>query len=61
MAHLPKGNVPRAKKLLRATDLVKYAEVSPESDFFDDMDADLRAFVGSTRPRSWSEEGNADA
>lgn len=53
MVHLPKGNVPRAKKLLRATDLVKYAEVSPENDFFDEMDADLRAFVGSTRPNAW--------
>jgi hypothetical protein len=58
MAHLPKGNVPRAKGLLRATDLVKYADVSPESDFFDDLDADLRAFVSSTRPRSW-EQGDA--
>ncbi|MCB9673584.1 MAG: hypothetical protein H6737_00625 [Alphaproteobacteria bacterium] len=61
MQHLPAGNVPRAKKLLRATDLVKYAEVSPEADFFDDMDADLRAFVSSTRPRSWSPEGAGDA
>ena len=60
LAHLPKGNVPRAKGLLRATDLVKYADVSPESDFFDDLDADLRAFVSSTRPRSWS-QGESDA
>ncbi len=60
MAHLPKGNVPRAKGLLRATDLVKYADVSPESDFFDDLDADLRAFVSSTRPRSWEQETGSD-
>jgi hypothetical protein len=53
LPHLPKGNVPRAKKLLRATDLVKYAEVSPGEDFFEPMDADLRAFVGSTRPPVW--------
>ncbi|MEZ4321935.1 MAG: hypothetical protein R3F61_30970 [Myxococcota bacterium] len=61
MAHLPQGNVPRARDLLRATDLVKYAEVSPEHDFFEGMDASLRAFVSSTRPRSWSPEGPADA
>lgn len=53
MQHLPKGNGARAKKLLRVTDLVKYAEVSPESSFFDEMDADLRAFIGSTRPAVW--------
>lgn len=57
MQHLPSGNVPRAKKLLRATDLVKYAEVAPGTDFFDDMDADLRAFVSSTRPTAWQPEG----
>jgi hypothetical protein len=56
MQHLPKGNIPRAKKLLRATDLVKYAEISPGSTFFDEMDADLRAFVGSTRPVQWEQE-----
>lgn len=56
MVHLPKGNVPRAKRLLRATDLVKFAEVSPEKDFFEELDADLRSFVDSTRPQAWSGE-----
>lgn len=50
MIHLQQGNVPRAKRLLRATDLVKYAEVRPGEDFFDGLDGDLRAFVASTRP-----------
>lgn len=55
LAHLPEGNVPRAKRLLRATDRVKFAEHDPERDFFDDLDADLRGFVDSTRPRNWTE------
>ena len=50
LVHLPDGNLPRAKRLLRATDLVKYAEVAPGEDFFDGLDGDLRAFIGSTRP-----------
>jgi hypothetical protein len=58
MAHLPTGNVPRARRLLRATDRVKYAEVRPGHDFFEELDADLRAFVGSTRPHHWDGEGS---
>ncbi len=54
MAHLVEGNVPRARRLLRATDRVKYAEQQPGRDFFEDLDADLRAFVGSTRPHAWT-------
>jgi hypothetical protein len=57
MGHLPEGNVPRAKRLLRATDRVKFAEATPESELFDDLDADLRAFVGTTRPTAWRGEG----
>ena len=53
MSHLAEGNVPRARRLLRATDKVKYAEHRPGEDFFEDLDADLRAFVGSTRPHAW--------
>lgn len=53
LSHLPEGNVPRARRLLRATDKVKFAEARPGQDFFDDLDADLRAFVGSTRPHRW--------
>jgi len=55
MGHLPEGNVPRAKRLLRATDRVKFAEAKPGADLFDDLDSDLRAFVGSTRPTAWQE------
>lgn len=57
MRHLPEGNVPRAKRLLRATDRVKFAEHQPGVDFFEELDADLRAFVGTTAPRTWQEAG----
>ncbi len=55
LAHLPEGNMPRAKRLLRATDRVKFAGVRAGSDLFAEGDADLRAFIGSTRPRAWSD------
>lgn len=57
LKHLPEGNVPRAKRLLQATDLIKYAEEEADGEFLRRMDADLRAFVGSTRPRGWDPEG----
>jgi hypothetical protein len=56
LAHLPEGNVPRAKRLLRATDLVKFADKQAGADFFEDLDSDLRAFVASTRPQKWGED-----
>lgn len=55
IAHLPKGNTPRAKRLLRATDRVKYAEAKPGEDFFEQLDSDLRGFVDSTKPQRWEE------
>ena len=55
LAHLPEGNLPRAKRLLRATDRVKFAGVRAGADLFAEGDADLRAFVASTRPRAWSD------
>ncbi len=54
LPHLEEGNLPRAKRLLRATDRVKYAGEQAKGDLFDDLDADLRGFVTSTRPYSWS-------
>ena len=53
LSHLPEGNVPRAKRLLRATDRIKYAEATIGGDLFDELDSDLRAFVASTRPQRW--------
>ena len=55
MTHLKSGNVPRAKRLLRATDRIKYADASAVAELFDDLDSDLRGFVGSTRPVKWGE------
>ena len=57
MKHLQQGNVPRAKRLLRATDRIKFADAAAAEELFDNLDADLRGFVGSTRPAQW--EGGA--
>lgn len=51
LQHLPQGNLPRARRLLRATDRVKYADARATAELFEELDADLRAFVGSTRPQ----------
>lgn len=56
LAHLPEGNVPRAKRLLRATDRVKFAGEQAKQELFEELDADLRAFVGTTRPHQWRPE-----
>lgn len=52
---LPRTNLPRAKRLLRATDRVKYAEVPPDERFFAELEDDLRGFIDATRPVSMSE------
>src|SRR5690606_19878631 len=51
---LPQGNVPRVRRLLRATDRVKYAGDTPEHALLEEWDADLRALIDATRPRSWT-------
>jgi hypothetical protein len=53
LTQLPQENVPRARRLLRATDRVKYAEDRPTAQFFEDLDSDLRAFIDSTRSKQW--------
>lgn len=55
LAHLPEGNVTRAQRILRATDRVKFAEERPAEDWLAELDADLRAFVQSTRPTVFAE------
>jgi len=55
LAHLPEGNVTRAQRVLRATDRVKFAEERPAEDWLAELDADLRAFVQSTRPTVFAE------
>lgn len=59
LPHLEEGNVPRARRLLRATDRVKYADERAGGDLFDDLDSDLRAFVSSTRPYAWGAGGGS--
>jgi hypothetical protein len=54
LPYLLPENVIRARRVLRATDRVKYAEVRPGEDLFLELDADLRAFIEATRPHVWS-------
>jgi hypothetical protein len=56
LAHLPEGNVTRAQRILRATDRVKFAEERPAEEWLAELDADLRAFVQSTRPTVFVEQ-----
>lgn len=53
---LPKLNVPRARRLLMATDRVKYAEEPPGDSFFEQLESDLHGFIDATRPRGWDTE-----
>lgn len=53
MSLLPEGNVPRAKRMLRATDRIKFAEERPTDELIEELDADLRAYVTDTRPAVW--------
>jgi hypothetical protein len=57
MPHLPDGNVGRARRILRATDRIKFADAAARAMLFEELDDALRTFVGSTRPRVW--EGDA--
>ena len=56
LAHLDAEHVPQARRLLRATDRVKYAETKPKEDLFEVLTQDLFAFVDATRPHRWDEE-----
>lgn len=53
MPHLPDGNVGRARRILRATDRIKFADAAARATLFEELDDSLRTFVGSTRPRTW--------
>ncbi len=54
LSQLPEGNVPRARRLLRATDRVKYADARATEELFRSLDADLRDYLAATRPRGRS-------
>jgi len=59
MDHLPEGNIPRGRRLLRATDRVKFADAEARAELFEDLEADLRGYLASTRPRHWDPEEGA--
>ncbi len=56
LRHLDNADVGRADRLLRATDLVKYADVDAGPALFDRLDDDLRGLLASTRPHRWEGE-----
>lgn len=53
LVQLPEGNTPRARRLLRATDRIKFAGERPTGELVADLDTDLRSFVSATRPSAW--------
>ncbi|TVQ91926.1 MAG: hypothetical protein EA397_08480 [Deltaproteobacteria bacterium] len=57
MEHLPEGSVGRAKRILRATDFIKFADAKAREALFDELDDALRAFVGTTRPQRFEGDG----
>jgi hypothetical protein len=56
MPHLPDGNVGRARRILRATDYIKFADEAAQQALFEELDDAFRAFVGTTRPKAWRGE-----
>lgn len=56
LSHLQEHHVPEARRLLRATDRVKYAGDRPGQDLFERLTEDLSGFVAATRPHRWDEE-----
>lgn len=57
--HMQGGLLPRASRLLRATDRVKYADESTTEELFQRLDDDLRLFISNTRPTMMREEEGA--
>lgn len=57
LSHLPEGNVGRARRVLRATDRIKFADAAARETLFEELDDALRTFIASTRPRAWDGDG----
>jgi hypothetical protein len=56
LAYLDPKLLQGAKRILRATDWVKYAEASTPEESLRSLDSDLLSFIEATKPRSWEEE-----
>ncbi len=61
LAHLPDGSVGRARRILRATDRIKFADSAARDTLFEELDDALRTFVGTTRPTSWDPTTDPEA
>ena len=60
MVNLPEGVHDRSKRLLRATDRIKYAGTRAGGDLIEALGADLRKLVADTRPSADPETEGAD-
>jgi cbb3-type cytochrome oxidase subunit 3 len=53
LAYLEAAQLQSAKRILRATDWVKYAEASTPEESLRALDVDLTGFIEATRPHQW--------
>lgn len=53
LAYLESEQLQSAKRILRATDWVKYAEAATPEESLRALDSDLRGFIDATRPHEW--------
>jgi hypothetical protein len=56
LAYLEASHLQGAKRILRATDWVKYAEASTQEESLRALDSDLVTFIEATRPHKWEAE-----
>jgi hypothetical protein len=56
LAYLEAEQLQSAKRILRATDWVKYAEAATPEESLRALDSDLRGFIDATRPHEWRGE-----
>lgn len=54
---VPGGLLDRARRILMATDLLKFARRGGGIEFFHELDRDFRAYLEATRPRQLGEPG----
>ncbi len=54
---VPGGLLDRARRILTATDLLKFARRGGGIEFFHELDRDFRAYLEATRPRQLGEPG----
>ena len=56
LVYLEEKHLKAAKRILRATDWVKYAEISTHDEALRALDSDLSGFIDATKPHYWESE-----